>query len=81
VRDRNRAAIKAKSAEITGSMIRDLITMDRGTSESTEVQHEDIRGKSQRCEHHQVFGTDREKVMWNDQGIAIYRSNWWWQPD
>jgi class 3 adenylate cyclase len=22
-----------------------------------------------------------EKVMWNDQGIAIYRSNWWWQPD
>jgi class 3 adenylate cyclase len=22
-----------------------------------------------------------EKVMWNDQGIAVYRSNWWWKPD
>lgn len=22
-----------------------------------------------------------EKIMWNDQGMAIYRSNWWWTPD
>ena len=21
-----------------------------------------------------------EKVMWKEQGIAIYRSNWWWAP-
>lgn len=21
-----------------------------------------------------------EKVMWHDMGIAIYRSNWWWNP-
>lgn len=21
-----------------------------------------------------------EKVMWNDQGIAVYRSSWWWKP-
>lgn len=21
-----------------------------------------------------------EKIMWHDQGIAIYRSNWWWNP-
>jgi class 3 adenylate cyclase len=22
-----------------------------------------------------------EKIMWSDQGIAIYRSNWWWTPE
>lgn len=22
-----------------------------------------------------------EKTMWSDQGIAIYRSSWWWSPD
>lgn len=22
-----------------------------------------------------------EKVMWTDQGVAIYRSSWWWAPD
>jgi class 3 adenylate cyclase len=22
-----------------------------------------------------------EKRMWTDQGIAIYRSSWWWSPD
>jgi class 3 adenylate cyclase len=22
-----------------------------------------------------------EKVMWNDQGIAVYRSNWLWKPE
>jgi class 3 adenylate cyclase len=21
-----------------------------------------------------------DKIMWNDQGIAVYRSNWWWKP-
>lgn len=21
-----------------------------------------------------------EKIMWNDQGIAVYRSTWWWKP-
>jgi hypothetical protein len=53
--------MKAKSAEITGGMIRDLITMGRGKHDSTEVQNEDIRGKSQICEHLQVFGTDKER--------------------
>jgi hypothetical protein len=42
--------MKANSAEITGGMIRDFITMDHGKRESTEVQNEDIRGKSQICE-------------------------------
>jgi len=22
-----------------------------------------------------------EKVMWNEQGIPVYRSSWWWKPD
>ncbi len=22
-----------------------------------------------------------DKVMWNDQGIPVYRSSWWWKPD
>lgn len=21
-----------------------------------------------------------EKIMWNDQGIPVYRSSWWWKP-
>jgi hypothetical protein len=50
--------MKAKSAEITGGMVRDLITMDRGKCESIQVQSEDIRGKSQIGEHLQVFGAD-----------------------
>jgi hypothetical protein len=69
--------MKAKSAEITGGMIRDLITMGRGKRESTEVQHEDRKGKSQICEHLQVFGTDRgvASTGWQINTAFIERAN------
>jgi hypothetical protein len=46
-RDRNSAVMKANNAEITGGMIRDLITRGERRSGSVRVQGEDISGKSQ----------------------------------
>jgi hypothetical protein len=53
--------MKAKDAETRGGIIRDLITMGYRRSESTLVQDEDVRGKTQECERLRVFGTDREE--------------------
>jgi hypothetical protein len=51
--------MKAKSAEITGGIIRDLITMSDGRSGGASVQGEDMSRKSQGCSYLWVFGTDR----------------------
>jgi hypothetical protein len=57
-RDRHSAVRKAKMAEITGSIIRDLITMGDGRSGGGWGQSEDMSGKSQGCLCLRVFGTD-----------------------
>ena len=51
--------MKANNAEITGGIVRDLITMGYGRSGSARVQDGDVRGKSQECSCLRVFGTDR----------------------
>ena len=61
-RDRNRAAMKANNAQITGGIIRDLITMGHGRSGSARVQDGDVRGKRQECSCLRVFGTDRSRA-------------------
>jgi hypothetical protein len=49
--------MQANNAEITGGIIRDLITMHYGRSGSVLVQGEDMRGESQACSCLRVFGT------------------------
>jgi hypothetical protein len=50
--------MQANSAETTGDIIKDLITMGYGKSESALIQGGDIRGKSQACSCLRFFGMD-----------------------
>jgi hypothetical protein len=50
--------MEANKAEITGGMIRDLITMGNRRSGNARDLGEDMRGKSQGCSCLRVFGTD-----------------------